>query len=147
MSYLKWLKAAVFVTVLFALAHGQPEEMPVENVEAPPRERPIELALEGRDFAPAGETVVPRYRFEVGQKLVYEARSRFEHEGGEDIEFRTLTVWVTDENPDGVAQPNCAPSKTSAATIVRPQDIFLIAYLSFDGWCGGACTPPHFRVL
>ena len=85
------------VLALSGTALAQPEQIPAEDSMPS-----VEPALVGREWLTPEEPIVPRYRFEVGQKLVYGARSVMEHTHGRELETRTLTLWVTDvDEEDG----------------------------------------------
>lgn len=78
---------------------AQPELMPDEIPEQ--FAGGVQLALAGREWLQPQEPVVPRYRFETGQKLAWVMRSETEHSRGRDLEARTITLWVLDETPEG----------------------------------------------
>ena len=68
---------------------------------AQPEEIPVQLVLAEREYVPLAGPVVPRYRFEVGQRLVYRGRS--ETRGAEKtvLTDRVTSIRVVDESPDG----------------------------------------------
>lgn len=47
------------------------------------------------------ETSLPRFKFEVGQELVYAGSSKFEYENGSHESTDRVTLWVTRKNGDG----------------------------------------------
>ena len=71
------------------------------GVLARPAEPPVQLVLAGREWVPTAGPVVPRYRFEVGQKLVYRSRSETHRDGETGFTNRVTCIRVVDESPDG----------------------------------------------
>src|SRR5262249_20783393 len=54
-------------------------------------------------LAGAADSPVPlsRYRFQVGQELLYSGSSEFRYEGGQSAEKSTWRVWVVRQNKEG----------------------------------------------
>ncbi len=71
------------------------------GVFAQPEEMGVQLVLSEREYVPLANPVVPRYRFEVGQRLVYRSRSEIRRAEKTVFTDRVISVRVVDENPDG----------------------------------------------
>jgi thiol-disulfide isomerase/thioredoxin len=69
----------------------------------PLRTAALALLLGGALTAGAGEQAgdLPRYRFQVGQELVYDGGTRFKHTNGTLDYTHTYRLWVVAANPDG----------------------------------------------
>jgi peroxiredoxin len=69
---------------------------------APARPAMLEPVLAARGFLPPGSPVLPRYRFEVGQEVVYRTRGEIQSDSVTGMLDRTTRFLVTNESPDGV---------------------------------------------